>query len=486
MSEIVVGPSPTPERARVVTFVEPDWGDAAEWAATLFPVDGAPTSNLLTRQPSQVAGYDLSLGDGVVAIEGALDAAAPLDAVCIPYATATPDATWRIQVGDTTGEAAGENLADATGNGHLAVAHGAAVFGPGKFGSGVVFGNGDHADDYVATALSIAAADSSGTYTMWVEPALVGDAVRGLFQHALAGDNARSARILTNGTVQMGDGPDAVSTSALVSGVKTHLAFVFIGGDVSQLYVDGELEAEVTGEYPSVTGTGVITIGNIESTAVGFAGMVDDFRFYSRAMTEAEIQADMQSETPTDEGGGQIELQYKFNGYDSGTLTFGAAPNLAAYVRRCGWHLLPYQLEAKVVRITITDTDLATPLYLGRLVVGTAYQPPFNFDYGFRLGLLDDTKKTRTPSSQTTTNARVPIPFVEFTIRHLNRSAIMLHLYELQRRYGTAQPFVVCCDPEDEDSLQMLTIYGLADDLQPFPWVYGDGWESSWRVEAML
>src|SRR5687767_15434155 len=106
---------------------------------------------------------------------------------------------------------------------------------------------------------------------MWINPTTLGDVDRGLWQHFLAGDNSRSARILTNGRVLMGDGANAVS-APLVPGYWTHLAFVFEGGDVTRLYVDGVLVAEVVGETPSVSGSGAITLGKMDSESIGFAG----------------------------------------------------------------------------------------------------------------------------------------------------------------------------------------------------------------------
>jgi hypothetical protein len=167
-------------------------------------------------------------------------------------------------------------------------------------------------------------------------------------------------------------------------------------------------------------------------------------------------------------------------------MTFGASPNSPDYARRCGFHLLPFQFDALNLAVTIHDPTNIAPLYLGRLVAGPITQPEKNFDYGWEIGLDDDTNKKRTPRGQTTTNSRVPVPYVNFTIRHLSKRTTLLHLYELQRKFGMSQPLVVCCNPEEDEVLQMVTMYGTLGNLSPMPNPYKDKWEATFKVEAML
>ena len=57
---LILKPSPTPTRTRRVVFVRPDWGDGAVWTPNLVEnvIPGAPITNLITDQPSRVAGFD--------------------------------------------------------------------------------------------------------------------------------------------------------------------------------------------------------------------------------------------------------------------------------------------------------------------------------------------------------------------------------------------------------------------------------------------
>ncbi len=481
---LVIGPNPSTRRPHTVTWLTPDW-DTATWNAIPSPVAGAPTSNLFTRQPVQVAGYDVSAEDLV--LEGTQATPQIVDAVCIPYATATPEATIRIQCGDGPNEAQGERAIDASGNGRFAVRNGATSFAQGKYGSGLALGNEDHNDDYLATAATLTV-EEWGTYLGWFCPTLLGE-TRVLFSHGGAADERHCGFVLADGRVQIGVDPLCVTPSpVLVPGSWTHLAFVFDSVDHVQLYVDGALvvDQDVATGSLLITDPYVLNWGASAFDTYGFAGTYDDLRYYGNTLTEADVQAEMASEAVTVAG---LILQYKLNGYDSGVITFGAAPNKPfkrRFQRRLMWHLLPYQLTCKVVRLTISDPTNTAALRLGRLVVGEAFQPEQNFDYGWMVGRDDDTKKSITPTGQTTTNSRVARPYVEFTVRHISRSVVVHHFDELQRDFGTSDPFVVCCDPEDDVGLQMITLYGTAADLRGMPNQYADKWESSWRVEAML
>src|SRR5688572_24760576 len=153
---LVLGINPAAARNSNVLFVEPTWGDAATWASLSVAVAGAPTSNLTTRQPVQVAGYEASED---IIIEGTLATAQPLDVVSIPYATATPAAQWRVRCGDSSLEASGVRANDVSGNGYYGLRNGATAFAQGKFGSGLAFGNEDHDDDYVVTNASVTASE---------------------------------------------------------------------------------------------------------------------------------------------------------------------------------------------------------------------------------------------------------------------------------------------------------------------------------------
>lgn len=473
MSELsVLGPSGI-DRSRNVLFLFPDWDDAT-WTASLSAVAGTQTANLVTRQPTQVAGYDVSAAS--VTLNGAMSAAQALGGVCIPYANASTAATWRIRAGATGGEASGAHVADVSGHARHGTPSGGLSFSAGKLGGALAL------DGTAALATPTLTIANALTLCGWLRVDELG-AIRYLIDHS----SGAYASLQADGTLIVNDDPGAVTSSSWVPGVWSHFAIVLNAGTSSvKLYVDGDLEVDGALVGQTISGIGTFALGNLifPGSDTGILGALDDVRIYDRELSQAEVQAAMQAEAtaPFD---ASLQVYYPCNGYDSGTLTFGAPPNLATYTRRLGFHCLAYDIDAAVLRVTLTDPG-NTSLRLGRLVAGSVYQPDSNFDFGFQLGHKDDTKKSRTPTGQTTTKSSVPVPFVDFTIRHVSREAIMLHFYEMQRQYGTSRPFVVCCDPGDDQYLQMLTLYGLADDLNAFPWQWANGWDASWRFEAML
>lgn len=487
---IILGPNPAAPRSRNVVFSFSEW-DAATWTAAPNPLAGAPTANLVTRQPVQVAGYDLSAPGEVLQLDGVFTTRQPVDVVSIPYATATPEATWRVQVGDSTVDFDGVQVADATGNGHTGQRVNGGEWAAGKYEGGLALANPSDATEvqYLRTAAAAALVGDSKSYVFWLQPLRLGPSFQVLVNHAGAATHAASIALLPSGAInaQNGESAQEAEGGALLPGLWAHVAVTYDHAtQMLTVCVDGTQVAAVSvSDAPGFgDGDGALDWFGTSASPTGFDGVVDDVRYYTRALTLAEIQAEMQSETPTVTDGSLV-FQYRLNAYDSGTLTFGAPPNLASYARRAAYLLLPYRMTNRRVRITIEDPGNAA-FRIGRLMVGTCWQPPRNFDLGYRLGFLDDTKVSRTPTSQTTTSSRVPIPFAEFTIRHLQQDEILTNAYEIQRAYGSSQPVLVCLDPEDDRHLQRKLIYGLVSDLQPLSGPYHDLWEAGFRVEAML
>jgi chitodextrinase len=105
--------------------------------------------------------------------------------------------------------------------------------------------------------------------------------------YASSGGRPRAA-IVTGGTQKTATGP-----SALPANTWTHLAMTYSGTRLL-LFVDGVQRASksTTGQLPNSTGPLRIG-GNAVFTSQWFAGELDELRVYNRALTAAEIQADM-------------------------------------------------------------------------------------------------------------------------------------------------------------------------------------------------
>jgi hypothetical protein len=84
----------------------------------------------------------------------------------------------------------------------------------------------------------------------------------------------------------------ATGTAALPLNAWTHLAVTFDGSGLT-LYVNGMLvqTSVVVGTMP--TSTGVLHMGGDSVWGEWYMGLIDDVRIYSRALTQAQIQTDM-------------------------------------------------------------------------------------------------------------------------------------------------------------------------------------------------
>ena len=88
------------------------------------------------------------------------------------------------------------------------------------------------------------------------------------------------------------------SATAIVNGVWRHVAVVFQPGVRMAIYLDGQLDAEMTDGVPYDVNTltdAFLTIGNLDAgggiDTYCFNGLLDQVRFYSGLLTEAEIAA---------------------------------------------------------------------------------------------------------------------------------------------------------------------------------------------------
>jgi hypothetical protein len=109
------------------------------------------------------------------------------------------------------------------------------------------------------------------------------------FSYALFGSDSSShptASVRTNANFSA-NGPSPIPTK-----VWTHLAATYTGTRV-RLFVDGvEVDNTLVGS-PITTSAGVLRLGGNSIRGEYFRGLIDDVRIYNRALTQAEIQSDM-------------------------------------------------------------------------------------------------------------------------------------------------------------------------------------------------
>ena len=110
---------------------------------------------------------------------------------------------------------------------------------------------------------------------------------------------------------------DARGAAALPLNTWTHLAATY-DGTTLRLFVNGSLVGSRAVASPLLTSTGVLRFGGNSVWGEFFAGRIDEVRLYNRALTAAEIQADMAAPIGTD-----TTPPARSNGQPTGALPAG-------------------------------------------------------------------------------------------------------------------------------------------------------------------
>jgi hypothetical protein len=190
---------------------------------------------------------------------------------------------------------AGSSVADASGSGNVGVISGAGWDTGGRFGGALAF-DGD--EDWVTVGDSPSLDLTTGmTLQCWVFPATVNGKQTALYKEAPGGLSyalfvsdggpRASVRINVNGQRQVS------APSALPLNTWSHVAATYDGATL-RLFLNGfQVAAQaVTGSMS--TSTGPLRLGgNSIRNNEFYRGRIDDVRIYNRALSQAEIQSDM-------------------------------------------------------------------------------------------------------------------------------------------------------------------------------------------------
>ena len=193
-------------------------------------------------------------------------------------------------------EGSGATLTDASGFANHATISGATWTPSGRFGSALSF---DGINDR-ATAVDSASLDLTTAMTLqaWVYPTTAAGVrdvlikegsnvdIYNLYASNWAG--RPEANVYVGGVNRTAEG------TALPVNTWTHLAGVY-DGTTLMLYVNGVQAASLGVSGSLAASTGALSIGGNSIWGEHFAGRIDEVRVYNRALTQAEIQADMNS-----------------------------------------------------------------------------------------------------------------------------------------------------------------------------------------------
>ncbi|MDF5758238.1 LamG-like jellyroll fold domain-containing protein [Spongiactinospora sp. TRM90649] len=194
-------------------------------------------------------------------------------------------------------EGAGTSVADGSGNGHGGTARDVTWTASGRYGQALSF-NGSSSWVRVADAAGLRLT-SGMTVEAWVRPVAVGSSYDTVvlkehpsgLSYALfsSTDGSRPSSV-----VSVSGETETFGSSGLGAGVWSHLAATY-DGSALRLFVNGVQVGSrpVTGDIR--VSSGRVFIGGNEFWGDHFEGLIDEVRIYDRALSAAQIQADMNS-----------------------------------------------------------------------------------------------------------------------------------------------------------------------------------------------
>lgn len=197
-------------------------------------------------------------------------------------------------------EGSGSALLDRTGLGHDGILTGAAWNAEGRFGGALAF---DGVNDWVTVAdANDLDFNTAMTLEAWVYPTsldngvwhnvLIKERTGGEAYNLYANTDSNSPKVYVVRASAPGAPLDAVAPDPLSLNTWTHLAVTY-DGTTLRLFVNGVQVAARAVSGALVASSGVLRLGGNGVWGEYFAGRIDDVRLYSRALSVAEIQADM-------------------------------------------------------------------------------------------------------------------------------------------------------------------------------------------------
>lgn len=192
-------------------------------------------------------------------------------------------------------ENSGVTVSDASGNGNIGNIGTASWVTTGKFGGALKF-NGTNSKVVIGNTTSLQLT-SKVTLEVWVNPSVITGAYRDLvvkgYENYYISATFQSNSFPGAGS-HMADGQwiDCVGTSKLAVNTWTHLAMTY-DGSAFRLYVNAVLKTTRSKTGTLSSSTSPLEIGGDGKYGQYFTGLIDEVRVYGRALTQAEIQIDM-------------------------------------------------------------------------------------------------------------------------------------------------------------------------------------------------
>jgi hypothetical protein len=196
-------------------------------------------------------------------------------------------------------EGAGSSVADASGNNNTGtIGSGITWTTQGRFGSALVFNGAGFVTIPGSTSLNLTTAM---TLEAWVYPAvtpsswstvLLKEQPGALVYVLYAGSSANRPYVYFNAATDSSGEKGTVGSTALPLNTWSHLAGTYDGATL-RLYVNGVLAASQPYTGSIITSSGALRLGGNAVWGEYFTGRIDEVRIYNRALSQSEIQVDM-------------------------------------------------------------------------------------------------------------------------------------------------------------------------------------------------
>jgi hypothetical protein len=190
-------------------------------------------------------------------------------------------------------EGSGTTAGDGSGHGYTGAISGATWVSQGRFGKALAFNGQNSWVTVDAAALTL---PGPLTVEAWVNPTANGGwrsiVVKEQADQLAYGLYSDSDTGRPRGLVYIGGEQDAAGTAQLPLNTWTHLAMTYDGAQL-RLFVNGAPAGSRALTGAIAGSTQPLRIGGNGIWGEYFAGLIDEVRIYSRALSQAEIQADM-------------------------------------------------------------------------------------------------------------------------------------------------------------------------------------------------
>ncbi|QQR77584.1 MAG: fibronectin type III domain-containing protein [Candidatus Moraniibacteriota bacterium] len=267
---------------------------------TSYNATGLPAWASVNTNTGVISGTPSTTGTTNITIR-ATNAAGTGTATLVLTVTTPPPISQNLLLGLNFDEGTGTTSSDISGHNHTGTLSNA-TWSSGKTGSGISFSG--NANSYVSIP-NESDFDFTNNFTvsLWMKTASFGSAWAALVSK---GDSSWSlTRYASTNTLDFNSfspsANDLQGTANVANDAWHHVAIVY-DGTTKKLYVDGNIDAQASFTQTLSTNNFPVRIGgNAEYTSGAFNGSVDDVRIYNKALTQTEIQTDMN--TPLTQGG---------------------------------------------------------------------------------------------------------------------------------------------------------------------------------------